>query len=156
MDPLSALGLASNIIQLVQFAGKLISESQEAYESIDGASRRNADVEGIANDLLSLHAQLLRDASSQTAGAKPSAAQAQLQSLAKESTQVAEKLIVVLQGLKGSGRNRKWRSVRHAIASSWKQSDITALQTRLSDIRQQLDTVLLICLRLVPSDSEPT
>ncbi|KAF2113604.1 hypothetical protein BDV96DRAFT_613546 [Lophiotrema nucula] len=148
MDPISALGLASNIIQFVQFAGKLISESQEAYESIDGVSQRNANLEGIANDLLNLHQQLLKDASSRTPGAKLSAAEAQLQSLAKESTQVAEKLIGIVQALKSSARNKRWKSVRHAIASSWKQSDIAALQARLGDIRQQLDTALLICLRL--------
>ena len=83
MDPLSALGLASNIIQFVQFAAKLISESQEAYESIDGLSQRHSDLEGIAVDLLNLQQQLLKDASCRAPGAKPSAAEAQLQSLAR-------------------------------------------------------------------------
>ncbi|KAF2260634.1 hypothetical protein CC78DRAFT_555500 [Lojkania enalia] len=147
MDPLTALGLATSVIQFVQFAGKLISESQEAYESASGMSCRNINLENIANDLLNLHHQLLKDAS-RTPRAKLSAAEEHLQRLTRESIQVAERLIRVVQGLKSRGGNKRWKSVRHALTSAWKQKDIAALQTRLVEIRQQLDTALLICLRL--------
>ncbi|KAF2734654.1 hypothetical protein EJ04DRAFT_564072 [Polyplosphaeria fusca] len=146
MDPLSAIGLASNVIQFVEFAGKLIGEAQEAYESAEGVSLRNANVENIANDLLSLHQQLKRDAC-RTPGSTASAAEEQLQRLVAESTQIAEKLIQIVQGLRGGGHNRRWTSVRHALASAWKQKDITVLKARLGEIRQQLDTTLLICVR---------
>jgi hypothetical protein len=146
MDPLSAIGLASNVIQFVEFAGKLIGEAQEAYESVDGVSQRTANVENIAVDLLELYQQLKRSAW-QAPSAQTSAAELQLQRLITESTQVAEKLLQIVQGLRGDGPNKRWASVRHALASAWKQKDITALQSKLQEIRQQLDTTLLICVR---------
>ncbi|XTI82353.1 hypothetical protein V2W45_1337546 [Cenococcum geophilum] len=49
MDPLSALGLASNIVQLVQFIGVVISDSHEVYSSADGALQRNYALEETLN-----------------------------------------------------------------------------------------------------------
>lgn len=146
MDPLSALGLASNIIQFVQFASKLIAESQEAYDSIDGVSQRNANLESIASSLIGLHQQLAKDAY-RAPGVELSAAEAQLQRLVTESVEISEELIRIVRGLKSDRGNKRWKSVRHAIITAWKQKDIAALQARLNEIRQQLDTALLICLR---------
>lgn len=146
MDPLTALGVASNIIQLVQFATKLITESQEAYDSLDGASQRNSDVEGIASNLIALHQQLSRDLY-RPPGVKSSVADEQLQRLTEESIGIADKLIGVIRGLKSNGKSKRWNSVKYALTTAWKQKDIVALQTKLTEIRQQLDTTLLVCLR---------
>ena len=48
MDPLSALGLASNIIQITEFTGKLISQSKEIYRSADGTLSEHAILEEAA------------------------------------------------------------------------------------------------------------
>ncbi len=47
MDPLSALGLAGNIITFVQFAGALFSGAQQIRLSADGASEEIATIEDI-------------------------------------------------------------------------------------------------------------
>lgn len=51
MDPLTALGLASNIVQFVDFASKLISQSHEIYQSADGALEDNVALEHVAKNL---------------------------------------------------------------------------------------------------------
>ena len=51
MDTFSALGLASNICQLIDFIGRFISGSLELYRSADGASSVNSELQSIADDL---------------------------------------------------------------------------------------------------------
>jgi len=56
MDPLTALGLAANIIQFVDFASKLLSTGQELYQS--GASAPNLELSLVADDVLLLCTKL--------------------------------------------------------------------------------------------------
>jgi hypothetical protein len=51
MDPLSAIGLASNIIQFVNFGCELISGAQEVCKSISGQTAVNVDLQDIAKCL---------------------------------------------------------------------------------------------------------
>lgn len=102
MDALTALGLACNIIKFVQFAGKLIASSQEAFESIDGSSRQNAYLENMSSDFVTMHQQLLKDVRA-TSSHRLSSAEQNLQRLVEESVEVAGKSIGTLRGLKGGG-----------------------------------------------------
>ena len=51
MDPFSALGLASNVVQFMEFGTKLISASLELYNSKDGTSSPNSELGIITKDL---------------------------------------------------------------------------------------------------------
>ena len=51
MDPFSALSLASNICQLLEFGGRLVSGSLELYRSRNGTSSFHGELEFIADDL---------------------------------------------------------------------------------------------------------
>lgn len=46
LDPLTALGVASSIIQLVDFGRKLVSQTQETYHTANGATIENLTVGG--------------------------------------------------------------------------------------------------------------
>jgi hypothetical protein len=59
MEALVALGLVGNIVQLVDFSGKLISKSIQLHHSYDGALVENVDVESAAKQLQSVQKPLL-------------------------------------------------------------------------------------------------
>lgn len=44
MDPLTAIGLAANIIQFVDFTAKLLNTTKTLYQSTSGQTRENADL----------------------------------------------------------------------------------------------------------------
>lgn len=44
MDPLTAFGLAANVLAFVDFAGKLISKGYEIYSSSSGVLGENTEV----------------------------------------------------------------------------------------------------------------
>lgn len=51
---LAALGLVGNIVQLIDFVGKLVSKTREGYDSADGAFIENTDLETVTVDLFAL------------------------------------------------------------------------------------------------------
>jgi hypothetical protein len=45
MDPFTAFGLASNILQFIDFSAGVISEAREVYKSASGATAANTSLE---------------------------------------------------------------------------------------------------------------
>ena len=60
MEILATIGLAGNILQFVDFSGKVISNSKQLYSSVDGILIENADIERITKDLKALNAKFSR------------------------------------------------------------------------------------------------
>ncbi len=58
MDPLTALGLASNVLQFVDFVAKLVSTGVEVAGSVQGASEETVDLEKIYKSLQALSSRL--------------------------------------------------------------------------------------------------
>ena len=62
MEALAAIGLVGNIVQFVDFSGRLIAESIELYHSYDGALAENVDIETATKHLAVLIKKLKDDA----------------------------------------------------------------------------------------------
>jgi hypothetical protein len=58
MDPLSALSLAGTIVQLIDFGGKLLSDTVQLYKSSCGKLDANQQLQLITGDLQSVVAKL--------------------------------------------------------------------------------------------------
>lgn len=52
LDPFTALSLAGNIVQFVDFSSKLVNEASEIYRS--GSTKANDELETVTNDLIDL------------------------------------------------------------------------------------------------------
>ena len=112
LDPFSALGLAGNIIQFVDFGGKLLSHSAELYRSVDGALSFNKELEIITGDLRSLSANLAASSHSQSTAL--SGADNFPTELASSCKVLADELLSKLAKLRVRGTYKKWKSVRQA------------------------------------------
>ena len=67
MDPLTALGLAANIVQFVDFTSKLLSEAHERYKS--GSTADHNDINLLTSDLETLAEDIRSGATSSTINA---------------------------------------------------------------------------------------
>ncbi|KAI9660945.1 MAG: hypothetical protein M1821_009272 [Bathelium mastoideum] len=142
VDPLSALGLAGNIIQFIDFGSKLISQSVEQYRSAVGTSTQYLDLEALTQSLQSV-AKGLRDS---IAGPDKSEIKTKdelaLRQLVQSCQSVAADLINILDDLKinpkAHGLNRRAQSLRQAFRSVGADEQIKGLERKLEVYRSQL------------------
>jgi hypothetical protein len=144
LDPLTALGLASNIVQLITFTSDLVAKGRDIYQSTDGALVENLELEAITKSLRELSIEVVPPVSR---GFPLTKVEGQLQQLCEGCQNVADELLKVIQKLKTQGPHKGWTSFRQALNSVWREDEIQALSIRLERYRRQIDTTLLLSLR---------
>ncbi len=128
VDPFTALGVAGNIINLVDFTWKLFSGAYTIYRSESGTSDKNAVLEVIARHVSSLSGAVMAE----------HAHSKDLQSLVSESKSVAEKILGALEKLNFNGSKSRWASLKVALKDVWSQSEIDNLETTLSKLQARV------------------
>ena len=147
LDPFSALGLASNVVQFVDFGTKLFAGAAELYHSVDGTLAVNAQLETITKDLSSMSAEL---GTANHYGTQPVSADVKnLMELALSCKQLADEVLVVLTKLKVPNGHGRWKSIRQALAGAWKEKEIRAYVERLDRFRSQMTAHLIAILGLI-------
>jgi len=141
METLAVISLVGNIIQFVDFSGKLISKSVQLCQSSEGALVENIDTETATNHLILLNDKL-KDTATST-GDKA------LQDLCEACLTVARELLDALDKVKVKGKHEKWKSIRKALRSVWSKEYIEELERRLAKLRTELNLHLLVDLRCV-------
>lgn len=144
IDPLSALGLASNILQFVEFGCKLVSDGYELHEN--GSLSGVDELELVTKDLICL-AKDLTAVNPPQSKTSPSADGDGLQQLAASCKSIADELIHVLSSLKPRNSHNGIESFRAAFRKARKKGAIENLEKRLEKIQNQLNIRLIAMLR---------
>lgn len=129
MDPLSALGIAGNVIQFIDFATKLFDGSREVYRSATGASQETLNLSNIAKELSGLSKSFTTD-DLKSLGLRDVASQCS--SLAKDLLAAVDKLTVNTKG------NRLLDSFVVALRAVLKEREIQKLWQQITDIQLRL------------------
>lgn len=145
LDPVSALSLAGNIFQVIDFAGKIVSESRQIYKSSVGASVGNAELRTVTQDLHTLSASLERPLHRANEGCLGD--DGDIQQLVAASKAIAKELLNALEDLSVKGPNKKWQSFRQALRSVRKEKQIKDIERRLESYRSQITARLVATLR---------
>lgn len=141
METLTIIGLVGNIVQFVDFSGKLVSKSAELYRSSEGALAENSDIETAINHLILLNNKL-KDTATTTGDSA-------LQNLCKSCSTTADQLLAVLDKVKVKGKQDKWKSIRKALRSVWSKEEVEELGRRLERFRGELNLHVTVDLRWV-------
>jgi hypothetical protein len=166
LNPFTALGVAGNIVQFVDFTTKLISKSREIHQSAEGVSVEYLELEAIANNLNQLTERLRKDLKQYLippvdggvplSDTEEKRAEIQLGYINSKCSLEADALLSILRDLKVDGEHKKWKSFRLALMTVWKEDQIKGVVSRLSEYRKALNTELLCSLRFVVSAKAPT
>jgi hypothetical protein len=140
LDPFTALGLASNVVQFVDFTSKLISETREIYKA--GSSTGNIELDAVTKDLQALTSGLKVNPLSGNG-----AVDNDLASLAAQCNNVADELVGVLELLQAQGTNTKWKSFTAALRNVMKNGEVEALVARIGRLQKQLNTRVLVTMQ---------
>lgn len=148
MDPASATSLAAAILQLASFTGKVLSRSQELYKAADGALLRHTELSSVAKNFQEILQRL--EFKKFSSGENVTVKKTALDVLVIEAQAVTQELLVLLRRLTSQpGPNLRWKSVRQAVLTLWKDSQLQELEQRLDRYRNQIDSALTHDLRFV-------
>jgi hypothetical protein len=142
LDPLSAIGLAGNIVQFVDFSAQLVGKARDIHNSTSGTLPGNIDTEAITRSLLQLNTKL-RDRVLEPNSTEEKV----IQVLCRGCDAVANELIIALDALKVQGKKTRWKSVRQALKSVAGKEKIESLSKRLAGYREQLTLSFFVALR---------
>jgi hypothetical protein len=139
METLAIIALVGNIVQFVDFTGKLILKSTELYQSGEGTFAENVDTETATNHLALLNNQL-KDAAAITGDGT-------LASLCKSCGTAADELLATLDKVKVKQDKRK--SIRKVLQSVWSNEKIEELERRLARFKEELNLHITVDLRFL-------
>lgn len=141
METLAIIALVGNVLQFVEFSGKLIAKSTELYRSSEGALAENIDLETAASHLVLISTKIQDSATSVNDEA--------LKRLCESCKSTTEELVAALDKVKVDGKKDRWKSIRKALRSVWSREKIYELDRRLSRIKEELNLHLVVDLRYV-------
>ena len=136
--------MASNVIQIVDFGIKLISDTQEIYHAASGTTKNNVTSGEIANDLIVLYKDLVGKNSTFD---RSSADDVALGRLVDRCVGEAENLTRLLAGLEVPAGATQWASFRKAIKSARKERKVEDIEARLRKIQKQVNSRLQLMMR---------
>ncbi|KAK8004101.1 transcription factor SEF1 [Apiospora arundinis] len=127
MDPLTAFGVAANILTFVEFGGKLIAETRAIYKSSTGVSKNNLDLEFIATQV--------KERSSQIPSNLPK--DEPLRKLCKRYHLAAGNLLDAIESMKVKGRNKKLESFKMALKETLNEGQMFNLEKSMERLQQE-------------------
>lgn len=153
-DPITALtaiSLAGNVAQFVDYALKIVSKGKEAYKSVDGVTDKNSDIERVTDELLASSKRLSGSLANCRTEPNDSAAikeDAGLIAIAQSCEKIAGSLLNLLDTFKVEpGKLRRLRSLGQALKAAWKKDEVEQLEATLRSYQRQLDTRIIVSLR---------
>ncbi|KAK1758029.1 hypothetical protein QBC47DRAFT_132305 [Echria macrotheca] len=137
-EAVAALGLAANILQMLDYGGKILSTAWAIYDGTDATGFTS--LQTLCEDLKSSVETLQKPQS------EPDEAIAHL---AKECSVVANALLQKLQALGLSKKMRigKREALQAAFQRAWKRNEIQELENRLKQLKDQLLLRLVVSIR---------
>ena len=145
LEAFTALSLASNIVQFVDFGSRLLSKNKELSRSVSGASAENEALETISNSLTRLSRNL--KISRTPSRASLSRHEADLEELADRCCVVAGEVLSALARLKVHENRTKWTTLRQALRVIMNASKIEEMKKLMRGFREQLTLCLLGILK---------
>jgi hypothetical protein len=154
MESILAVSLAANILQFIDFAGKVFSQTIEIHRNTlkhrDEANETDLDSLGFDFD-----GYLLRLSHSRpTPTVNTSLAEQEMIRICRECENFTTRIRVALPQIKKTAKKKLfedtvWRSFVEALKTVWSEDEIRQLQQTLAAYRQQITPLLVVVLRQV-------
>jgi hypothetical protein len=148
-DPITIIGLAASVAQIVDVTGRLISKSCEIYQSAKGAFQENTDLELIITDLQMTNAKLAKIPLQFGNDDRLDRDDRAIRQLCVGCNEVADELLgrfSLLRMGKDDKEARKLESVKYAWKFMRSKRGLDALAARVAAFREQLQTRIIVSL----------
>jgi len=151
LETLSAIALAGNVLQFLEFGQKLLSQAREIHKSADGLTAEVADIKQVAAGLSDLSAALIIPS-----GANLGFMEESIRESAQKCREIADELLRCLRRFGTPNQHHgRWKSARQTIAVLWHKEKIEDLLKKMERVRKQLDTAVLAHIRYAVHNAHP-
>lgn len=152
LDPLTAVSLASSVVQFTDFGIKLVRGSIELYHSADGVNAERSNLEYRINHVRKLADKINFPLEHNDDDGPTSRDEKELRELAKACKSIATDLLSVLDDLKvkkPAGLGRKWESFQKAAAAQTphNKNKVAALDKKLHGVREAIFDRIQVMMR---------
>lgn len=143
MDPVSAFGIVTSVMQVLEFGRAATKTCLEVYKH--GVSNENLSIEKTTKHLAAASGRLQITLREHRRPGVVVQDDLQLQSLAAECGDIAQDLLELLDRLKpkGSGRARQLDSLKKGLVSLWQRDEVKRLELHLEKLKRVLDGEVL-------------
>ncbi|KAL9058090.1 MAG: hypothetical protein Q9162_001952 [Coniocarpon cinnabarinum] len=141
-DPISALGLAANIVNIVDCGIKLLSKTKALYRSAQTASTDHLNLEIVARDLQSLSGEL--KAHTQCEG--KNVENDPIKSLADQTSSIANDLLETLAKVHRKKGNKALQSLKAVLRAQGEEERIRSTEQSLFKLRDQIVARLIVLM----------
>lgn len=142
LDPLTALSLASAIVQFLEFSIKIISQTQEIYQSASGTTQENVTIGQITQDVRDLSQNVTKNRNEQA-----QTYDIELMRLAESCEKEADALLLIVNGLKVPPGASHWTSFKKAIKGARQKGTVKRLDNSLNRLQKQVNSRILSLMR---------
>ncbi|KAI0964857.1 hypothetical protein F4678DRAFT_454640 [Xylaria arbuscula] len=139
MDPLTTVGLLSNVVQFIDFAARLLSKGRELYKSADGYLIETSELVKVTEHTSHLNKKLANDLGSSVPR--------QLATIIEGCQDVSGELLSALGQLKVQGRMGRFKTIRQALKTVLSKEKIRDLELRLDRFRLAINLHITVDLR---------
>ena len=140
LDPITALGVAGNLVQFIDFGLKATSKEREIHKSAAGTLQENIDIEAIAEDLAAVTKELELSSVTPTSNSN-------LDDVCVRCKKTEADLLSALKALKVEGERSKVKSVRQALKAILGKKGVEEMKTRLEGFRDEMQFHVLVGLK---------
>lgn len=147
MDPVTIIAVTCNAIQLAEVGIKVLSKSKEVYTSMSGTLAENSVLETVTDDLQRLTIKVTSTIDSGDVPTVYTEDDLATLELCEACASSSQELLDALDKLKMKGDFTRWRCLRKAVKSMWTKEKVNAMEAKLSSLRNQLNTRILVKLR---------
>jgi hypothetical protein len=137
MDPITAIGLAANILQFIDYGAKVVTGAIEIYGSASGNTQESRNSETIVTEMRLFAAKLQPPENGQLSGEERA-----LCKLATECQSLAKQILDLLEKIKPKSRKSKGSSLIAGLKTKMYEGERRRLGLQLSNCRAQSDLQL--------------
>ena len=125
MDPISALSVASNVVQFVEFGISLFTGAQTIYQSASAMGEENRILYCITADLQRLSDSIIIS----------NDANKDLEDLAEECKRMCGEFLQQHKKLSVQGTKIKWKSFKAVLREAWSRDKVDKTFKKLGEMR---------------------
>lgn len=144
LEPLSAFSVACNVLQIIEFGSKVLSNAIDYRKAANGTLPEHQDLRNILQSLKNLNAELQASMPQLGGSQALSTAETRLLEANAECLRLSNEFIDLLDRLKVKSWNARLESLRMSVKSLWYKEKVESMEDALSQARDNLNVAFLV------------